>query len=80
VEAIQKRLGADVRFTSHDFYAVLLREGVKKADSLLHFKLKQTGTHCYSEKLVEHVAEKVAADPEYLARARESYRRYLAKQ
>jgi hypothetical protein len=79
IEAIQKKLGVGTHFTSHDFYALLHKEGVKKADSVFHYKLKQTGTHCYSDKLVQHVAEKVAADAGYLNGARESYRRHLAK-
>jgi len=44
------------RFTTYDFQAVVTNDGVKKADSSpLHYVIKHTGTHCYSERLVGKV-------------------------
>jgi hypothetical protein len=55
----------------------------QKTDSILHYKIKQTGTRCYSDRLVEEVeevVERITSDPQYLTRAVESYRRYLARE
>lgn len=76
---IQKSLGAEVSFTTFDFQAILHKENIKKADSSFHYLLRQTGTHCYSNKLVTHIVDRIKADPQYLGRARESYKHYLKK-
>jgi hypothetical protein len=75
VAEIKKRLGAGAQFTTYDFQAVLHVEKVKKADSSpFHYLMKQTGTHCYSDALIEHVVQKMGSDTGYLARTRASYR------
>jgi hypothetical protein len=73
---IQKQLGAGTKFTTYDLQAVLNVEKVKKSDSSpFHYLMKQTGTHCYSDGLINHVIEKIGNDPEYLQRMRNSYQR-----
>lgn len=80
VQTIRNRLGKQIRFTNYNFQAVLHKEGVKKADSSpFHYRFKQTGTHCYSEQLIEMILSKIKADGGYLERARQSYRRRLAR-
>ncbi len=72
---VQKRLGTATRFSTYDFQAVVHAEKVKKDDSSpFHYLMKQTGTHCYSEGLIDHVVQKVQDDAAFLKRVRDSYR------
>jgi hypothetical protein len=73
---IQKRLGTETRFTTYDLQVVLHVEKIKNPDpSPLHYLMKQTGTHCYPEALIDAVAKKIHNDPTYLTRTRDSYRK-----
>ena len=72
---VQKRLGSGTRFTTYDFQAVVHAEKVKKDDSSpFHYLMKQTGTHCDSEHLVQHVVQRVQEDAAFLKRVRDGYR------
>jgi hypothetical protein len=72
---VKRRLGTGVKFTRHDFLAVVYVEKVKKAESSpFHYLLKHTGTHCYSEAFIDLIVQKIGTDPGYLGQARESYR------
>jgi len=71
--AFRRRLGTGVRFTTYDFQAVVTvvtMDAVKKANSSpLHYVLKQTGAHCYWERLVDEIVEKAKADQHCLTGA-----------
>jgi hypothetical protein len=74
VEEIKRLLGPAARFTSYDFQAIVTNDGIKKSDSSpLHYLLKQTGTHCYSERLLDEIIGKVKADERYLEKSRSTY-------
>ena len=61
-------------FTTHDFQAVLHKKGWKKADNEFHFHMEKMKRHLYSHAAVEHIVRRMVEDPEYLERARSSYR------
>ncbi len=72
---LQKRLGTVTRFTTYDFQVVIHAEKVKRDDSSpFHYLMKQTGTHCYSENLIQHIVQKVQGDAGFLKRVRDAYR------
>jgi len=72
---VQKRLGTATRFTTYDFQAVIHAEKAKRDDSSpFHYLMKQTGTHCYSENLIQHIVLKVQGDAGFLKRVRDAYR------
>ena len=78
VAAVVGRLGESVRFTRYDLQAVLLKLKVKKARrSKYHYLFEATGTHLYSQDLVELIVTKIENHPDYLSRTRDKYKRWL---
>ncbi len=77
VKAVLSRLPAGIDFTSYGFQALAHKLNVKKSDSDLHYFFRQSGTHCYSDGLVSLLVETITGDPDYLDRAKESYRHHL---
>ncbi len=76
--AVAHRLGESVRFTQHDLHAILYKLKVKKARrSRYHYLVEATGTHLYSQDLIEAIVDKIQKHPGYLPRARATYRRWL---
>jgi hypothetical protein len=76
VQEIQKRLGAGIKFTTNDLQAVIHIEKIKKADSSpLHYLIKHTGTHCYSDGFVDFVVQKISDNENYLEATRASYKK-----
>lgn len=78
VGAVNKR--AQSRLNDYDVQAVIFRENWKAANNEFHYYIPRHKLHFYSEKSAVHIADKIGADPEYIARARESYRHHLKKQ
>jgi hypothetical protein len=80
VAEVQKRLGTSTPVTTYDFQAAVHVERIKKDDSsLFHYLMKQTGTSCYSESLIDHIVQKIRGDSGYLKRVRETYRKRLGQ-
>jgi hypothetical protein len=76
--AVVDRLGGSVRFTQYDLHAILLKLKIKKARrSRYHYLVEATGTHLYSQDLVDLIVSNIQNHPGYLAQARTAYKRSL---
>jgi hypothetical protein len=73
IPIVKRELG-DTGFNTHDFQCVIHRERIK-GRSEYHYRLNNPVIDIYSAKLATFIVEKIRQDADYLARARESYRR-----
>lgn len=70
--------GNRVKFTSHDFQAIIFKEGWKKTSkSQYHYCSIRPKTHRYSEEAINFIVRKICIDKNYLQRAQDSYTYYL---
>lgn len=76
-EALAARLVAVkdgvLRFTSHDFQALVAKEGWRSANNEYHHCDEEIGRRWYSHKVIDIAVHRIAEDGTYLRRARESY-------
>lgn len=71
-------LGESQRLTQYDLLAILHKLKVKKPRrSRYHYLVEATGTHLYSQDLIEALVDKIQKHPGYLPRARSAYRHWL---
>lgn len=83
VAKVNERLAGRVerRFTSYDFQAILLKEKRIRSSrsNEFYFFIEKSKTHCYSDKCVDFIVNKIRNNPDYLNRCRESYKHHLSK-
>lgn len=71
---IDARLGKSYTFNQYDLQAILHKLKVKKPrSSKYHYLVQATGTHLYSEGLLDLIVGKIQKIPGYVASARRSY-------
>ncbi len=77
---LSARLGESYTFNQYDLQAILHKLKIKKPRcSEYHYLVEPTGTHLYSEDLVDLMVNKIEKIPDYVARAGRSYGNWLKR-